>query len=146
MGVKFTEYDVSRDEKAAEDMVKTSGQMGVPVITIDGQVVIGFDRPRLTALLSGEKLHFGLKVGDASRVALKAGNIPVFGAIIGEVTPGSLGDKAGLKPGDIITEISGLKTSSSADAERILGNVKSGNIVTFSFLRGEEARKSEIVA
>jgi S1-C subfamily serine protease len=145
MGVKFTEYDVSRDENAAEEMVKKSGQMGVPVITIDGQVVIGFDRTRLRALLSGDKLHFGLKVADASRVATKSGGIPVFGAIIGEVTPGSLGDKAGLKPGDIITQVNGRQVSNSAEAEQVLGGIRSADIVSFLFLRGEETRKSEIV-
>ena len=48
----FTEYDVSRDRAAAEEMVKLTGQMGVPVITVNGHAIIGFDRPRLQMLLA----------------------------------------------------------------------------------------------
>lgn len=51
-GVKFTEYDVSRDRAAADEMVRMTGQMGVPVIVVDGQVVVGFDRTRLEHLLA----------------------------------------------------------------------------------------------
>ncbi|OGO18642.1 MAG: hypothetical protein A2Z15_05525 [Chloroflexi bacterium RBG_16_50_11] len=143
--MKFTEYDVSRDEAKAEEMVRISGQMGVPVIAIDGQIVVGFDRNRLKSLLSGDKIRFGLKVADAARAAQKTGSVPVFGAVIGEVSPGSLGEKAGLKPGDIITEINGRRISNAADAGQALGALSSGNIVTVLFLRGSENRKSEIV-
>jgi serine protease DegQ len=143
--VKFTEYDVSRDEKAAGEMVAVSGQMGVPVTVIDGQVIVGFDRARLQALLAGGKVHFGLKVADADRIAQKQGAIPIFGAIIGEVARGSLGEKAGLNPGDIITEISSRRISNAADVEKALGELKPGSIMTILFLRGSENRKSEIV-
>jgi S1-C subfamily serine protease len=143
--VKYTEFDVSRDQRAAEEMVKASGQMGVPVIVIDGQVVVGFDRGRLQALLDGGKVYFGLKVADADRIAQKQGAIPVFGAVIGEVARGSLGEKAGLNPGDIITEISSRRISNAADVEKAMGELKPGSIVTILFLRGSETRKSEIV-
>jgi S1-C subfamily serine protease len=143
--VKFTEYDVSRDQQAAEEMVKESGQMGVPVTIIDGQVVVGFDRGRLQELLAGGKIHFGLKVADADRIAQKQGAIPVFGALVGEVALGSLGEKAGLNPGDIITEISGRRISNAADVSKVLGEFKSGSVMTILFLRGDSTRKSEIV-
>jgi glutaredoxin 3 len=42
--IPFEEVDVSRDQKAAEAMVRKSGQMGVPVIEIDGTIIVGFDR------------------------------------------------------------------------------------------------------
>lgn len=41
---EFEEIDVSQDEKAAEEMVQKSGQMGVPVVEIDSQIIVGFDR------------------------------------------------------------------------------------------------------
>ena len=147
MGVAFKEYDVSRDDHAAEEMVKTSGQMGVPVIVIDGQVVVGFDRQRIQALVSvaGTKVKLGLKVADADRVAQKQGGVPVFGALIGEVTYGSIGEKAGLKAGDIITEVSGLRVSNASDLERAMGGLRPGSVVSILFLRGEENRKSELV-
>lgn len=49
--VEFKDIDVARDEKAAQEMVKKSGQMGVPVTDIDGNVVVGFDIKRLKELL-----------------------------------------------------------------------------------------------
>ena len=52
---------------------------------------------------NGKPLRFGLKIADADRVAQKTGMIPLFGALIGGVSPGSLGEKAGLKAGDIVT-------------------------------------------
>ena len=50
-GVKFRDVDVSRDPAAARDMVRRSGQQGVPVIDICGRIVVGFDRPRINQLL-----------------------------------------------------------------------------------------------
>lgn len=49
--IKFENVDVSTDQKAAREMIKKSGQMGVPVIEIDGQMVIGFDKERIVELL-----------------------------------------------------------------------------------------------
>ena len=43
--VKFTEINVEENEKAAEEMIERSGQMGVPVIDIDGEIIIGFNKP-----------------------------------------------------------------------------------------------------
>jgi glutaredoxin 3 len=50
-GVRFTDIDVSRDQIAARDMVRRSGQMGVPVIDIGGRIVVGFNRPQIDQLL-----------------------------------------------------------------------------------------------
>ncbi len=50
-GVKFTDIDVTRDQSAARDMVRRSGQMGVPVIDIGGKIIVGFDKPRINSLL-----------------------------------------------------------------------------------------------
>jgi putative serine protease PepD len=132
-------------------MVSISGQMGVPVTVIDGQVVVGFDRTRLRELLSAgtgasPKIHFGLKIADAATTAPQMGVKAIPGAIIGEVSPGLLGEKAGLKPGDIITEINGKKITSAADMESALASLQSGNIVTILFLRDGQTRKSEIIA
>ena len=51
-GIKFKEVDVSRDSAAARDMVRWSGQMGVPVVEIGGKIVVGFDRPNIDKYLS----------------------------------------------------------------------------------------------
>lgn len=50
-GIKFHDVDVSRDAAAARDMVRRSGQQGVPVIDIGGKIVIGFDRAKIDSLL-----------------------------------------------------------------------------------------------
>ncbi|MEA3239754.1 MAG: glutaredoxin domain-containing protein [Candidatus Bipolaricaulota bacterium] len=49
--VDFEEVDVSEDIHRAMEIVEKSGQQGVPVVEIDGEIVIGFDRPRIDALL-----------------------------------------------------------------------------------------------
>ncbi len=51
-GVKFTDIDVSRDQAAARDMVRRSGQMGVPVIDIGGKIIVGFNRPQIDQMLN----------------------------------------------------------------------------------------------
>lgn len=51
-GVKFKEVNVQEDRKAAQEIVKRSGQMGVPVIEIDGELVVGFDEVKLRKLLN----------------------------------------------------------------------------------------------
>ncbi len=49
--ITFKDIDVSTNAKAAQDMVKKSGQMGVPQIWVDSQVVVGFDKAKLDRLL-----------------------------------------------------------------------------------------------
>ena len=50
--IKYKEINVEEDEKAAHEMVKKSGQLGVPVIDIDGEIIIGFDKPALKMALN----------------------------------------------------------------------------------------------
>lgn len=49
--VQFREVDVSRDAAAARDLVRRTGQTGVPVIDIDGRPIVGFDRDTIDRLL-----------------------------------------------------------------------------------------------
>ncbi len=55
-GVPFRDVDVSRDPAAARDLVRRTGQMGVPVIEIDGRPIVGFDQGRIDAAL-GLRVH-----------------------------------------------------------------------------------------
>ena len=50
-GIEYTEYDVMSDVAKREEMVKKSGQLGVPVIDIDGKIVMGFDKPKINEYL-----------------------------------------------------------------------------------------------
>ncbi|MEK7643070.1 MAG: glutaredoxin domain-containing protein [Patescibacteria group bacterium] len=49
--IQYTEYNVITDEKRRDEMISRSGQMGVPVIDIDGKLVLGYDERRLRELL-----------------------------------------------------------------------------------------------
>jgi len=50
-GIKYENVNVSSSQSAVDEMVKISGQMGVPVVTVDGEVVVGFDKEQLDRLL-----------------------------------------------------------------------------------------------
>ena len=51
-GKEFQDIDISKDEKQLQDMIKISGQMGVPVLDIDGEVVAGFDKAKIDKILN----------------------------------------------------------------------------------------------
>lgn len=51
-GIRYNEIDVSRDQKAAQEMQQKSGQMGVPQMDIGGEVIVGFDKARINRLLA----------------------------------------------------------------------------------------------
>jgi len=148
-GVKFTERDVSVVRAAAMEMIQKTGQRAVPVITIDSQVVIGFDRARLEYLLAntgeGQRPYFGLQIADASKVAQRFNLAPVFGAFVGKVASSSAGEKGGLRPGDIITEVNFRPIHNADDLENALSALTVGSRVVIVFLRGGETLKSEII-
>lgn len=50
-GIAFENFDVSSDENSLQEMIKLSGQMGVPVISIDGDIIVGFDKPKIDSKL-----------------------------------------------------------------------------------------------
>ena len=50
-GVNFTDINVQEDAAKAEEMIKKSGQMGVPVIDVDGKIIVGFDKDALREAL-----------------------------------------------------------------------------------------------
>jgi glutaredoxin-like YruB-family protein len=53
-GIDFEHVDVSADHKALEEMVEKSGQLGVPVADINGEIVVGFDKEKICKLLKIE--------------------------------------------------------------------------------------------
>lgn len=52
--VPYTEHNVGTDLEKRKEMIEKSGQMGVPVITIDDEIIVGFDKSKLSALLGIE--------------------------------------------------------------------------------------------
>ena len=51
--IEFEDIDVSVDQKAANEMIEKSGQMGVPVIEINGKIIVGFDQEEIEKALAG---------------------------------------------------------------------------------------------
>ena len=51
-GIDFESIDVSSNDTAQKEMIEKSGQMGVPVIDIDGQIVVGFDKDKINEYLN----------------------------------------------------------------------------------------------
>lgn len=56
LGVKYTDHDVEQDVKAGAEAVEKSGQRGIPVVDIGGDIIIGFDRPKIDASLKAHNL------------------------------------------------------------------------------------------
>jgi len=50
-GVSFEDIDVSMNQTAAQEMIKRSGQMGVPVIDVEGEFIVGFDKDKIKSAL-----------------------------------------------------------------------------------------------
>ncbi len=140
-------------------MIAKTNQMGVPVIAVGDEYVIGFDRRRLEELLAAHggpkagqggaqappKVSFGLQIADASKIAQKAGAVPLFGAFVGGVKPGSPAEAAGLQPGDVITEVNLRPISTADDLARVLSGLAPGHRLIIGFLRGERKMQTEAV-
>lgn len=56
LGVAYTEKNVEKDPAAGLEAVDKSGQRGIPVIDIDGDIIVGFDRPKIDATLKEKQL------------------------------------------------------------------------------------------
>jgi glutaredoxin 3 len=51
LGVSYEDRNVEHDPTFMQESIKKSGQMGIPVIDIDGEIIVGFDRPRIDAAI-----------------------------------------------------------------------------------------------
>ena len=140
-GVPFQEKNIEHDPVAAREIMQRTGQMGVPVITDGSDVIIGFDRARLDQLAQRYAASasaapdaetvplppppkIGLRVKDASG-----------GAEVGAVHPGSPAEEAGVRVGDIVTEINAQTVRSAADLEAVLATLTAGQTVAFDLRR-----------
>jgi glutaredoxin 3 len=146
-GISFEERDVSRNSSYAQELVRSTGQMGVPVTIINGQVVVGFDRGRLEQLITqartGQRPPFGASIADASKITAKQGSGVILGAYVGRVRPGSVAERIGLAPGDIITELNMKHIANAGDLEDTLSNLSSGSRFSLVFLRGIKTMTAE---
>jgi S1-C subfamily serine protease len=128
------------------EMVRASGQQGVPVITVDGQAVVGFNQPKLMTLLSkarGSRAQqgplLGASVADAASQARKRPGIPVSGAYVGRVRAGSPAEQAGLQKGDVITALGGQMVGRADDLHRLVREMPKGRDLSLTYVRhGQE--------
>ena len=146
-GINFEERDVSRDPSYAQELVSSTGQMGVPVTIINGQIVVGFDRGRLEQVTSqthaGQRPRFGASIADASKITGTQGSGIILGAYVGRVRPGSIAERIGLAPGDVITELNMKPIANAGDLEDALSNLNSGSRFSLIFLRGDNTMTTE---
>ena len=158
-GVPYQERDVSNDQAAAQEMVAKSGQMGVPVILAEDpsrpdarDVIVGFDRPRLEQLArrvaaggtgaSGEggaanhahQAGDAQQSGDGPRLGLRVKDDPT-GVLVDAVHPGSLADRAGLRPGDAILAVDGQPVRSADDLTAAARRLAGGDLVEVAYRR-----------
>ena len=147
----FETKDVSTDYAAALEMIRRSGQQGVPVIASEDDVIVGFDQVRLARLAEkyGAKKRppLGILGADAEQylarhpdVASAAALPPgTKGVYVGEVRPDTVADRAGLKRGDVVVGFAGKRVRSMADLDKLVATVKAGDTATIRFIRnGEE--------
>ncbi|MCX8126573.1 MAG: PDZ domain-containing protein, partial [Dehalococcoidia bacterium] len=111
--------------------------------------VIGFDRERLEYLISRgatlKRHSIGLRVADGGMMTRKLGLVMVEGAYVGKVDPGSVGERVGLKEGDIITELNSQPVRDVDGLQKLVSKLEPGQLVTVRFLRGGKEYQSSTV-
>jgi glutaredoxin 3 len=145
--VPFTEHDVSRDPQAAAEMVRLSGQQGVPVTSINGQVVVGFNRPAIDRLLAQQAAQppkLGVAIAEAGRIAAQKGASLPAGAYVGRVHADSPSARAGLRPGDVIVELAGQAVNSDRDVHRFMADARPGQVVDLVLWRDGQTVRTKV--
>ncbi len=144
-GVTFREYDVSQNREAAAEMVRLSGQRGVPVVVIDEEVIIGFDQRRLSRILKGSKRpSLGVAVADAAEQADKGNYTIDEGAYIGRVQAGGAADRAGLRAGDVIVSYARQLVFDVESLQQLLARTPQGKPIPVEYIREGERRRVKI--
>ena len=145
--VPFVNKDVSSDYSAAMEMVRRSGRQGVPVITTDDEVIVGFDRPlkKIVDRFAGPKRPaLGLLGADAESYLSSHPDVAVNfapgtkGVYVGQIRPGSVASKSGTLPGDVVASVAGKHVRNLTDLDRLVGTLKPGEAVSVRYVRGPE--------
>ncbi|HLZ27889.1 MAG TPA: PDZ domain-containing protein [Chloroflexota bacterium] len=105
--------------------------MGVPVIADEQEAIVGFDLPRLQRMAARHRRApgLGVRVTDGKSEP---------GALVGSVREGSPGERAGVKPADLIVELSGRPVASVADLEQISSRRAPGQPTSMTVIRDGE--------
>lgn len=111
----------------------------MPVIVVDDQVIVGYDQRRLTMLFDQEGTRrptLGVSIADAARIAGRYGNRLPPGAYVGRVTAGSVAEGAGLRQGDVITELGSHPVRNAADVRAVMAHHRAGDRISLTLNRG----------
>src|SRR3954447_18817056 len=148
--VPFVEKDVAKDYNAALEMIRLSGQQGVPVTVADGDVILGFDQQKFQKIaerFAGPKRPpLGILAADADEYLgkhpEKAESIPAGtkGVYVGKIRPNTVAAKAGLVPGDIITSFAGKRVRNLGALDQMVETLKPGDQATAKYLRDGQDR------
>jgi glutaredoxin 3 len=146
--IPFAEHDVSQDPYRATEMVRLSGQQGVPVSIVDGQVVLGADIPRINQLLAQRAGHppkLGVAIADAEQIAAKKGVQLPNGAYVGRVSPSSAAALGGLRVGDVIVQLAGRPVHSEQDVHHVGANLRYDQPVEIQLWRNGQTINTRVV-
>ncbi len=144
--VPFANKDVSVDQQAAMEMIRLTGQQGVPVIAAGSDVVVGFDQVRLAQIadrFSGPRRPalgiLGADAGDYLRrhSEIAAGYPPESeGVFVGQVRASSVAAKAGVQAGDIVRAAAGKRVKNLRMLDHLIETVSAGDSVRLRVFRG----------
>ena len=145
----YEEKDVATDYAAAMEMIRRSGQQGVPVVATEDEVILGFDQVRLKRLAdkyaAPKRPPLGILAADAddylTRHPEKAAALPegTKGVYVGKIRPDTVADRAGIQAGDVIVGAAGKRLRGMAQLDQLVGALKPGAELAVRYLRnGEE--------
>lgn len=147
-GVAYTVRDVTVDPSASAVLFGRLGRVAVPAIQQGDRLLVGYDPLQLARFLpaatsgeEGETVNFGAAVRSVSaELARRRGLHWTYGVEVGPVREGSPAQRAGVRPGDIITAIGAYTLAGGADQFRTaVGARRRGDTMNLTVLRdGEE--------
>jgi S1-C subfamily serine protease len=130
------------------EMIRVSGQQGVPVTVANGDVILGFDQRKFAKLAekyAGPKRPpLGILAADAEEYLTKhpekAEKIPAGtkGVYVGKVRPKTVAARGNLKQGDVITSFAGKRVRTMAALDQMVDTLKPGDKATAKFIRDGE--------
>jgi len=139
---------------AAMEMIRLSGQQGVPVTATEDEVILGFDQARLAKLAEKyakpKRPPLGILAADAAeylaRHPEKAANLPegTKGVYVGKIRPTTVAAAAGLQPGDVVTSVAGKRTPTMSKLDALIDTLQPGDSVTVRFLRNGNEAESKL--
>lgn len=147
--------NVQHDQNAAMEMVRRSGQQGVPVVATADEVIVGFDQVRLKRiadrLSKPKRPALGLLAADAESYLAKhpdrADGYPVGlkGVFVGEVRADSVAAKAGLQPGDVVQSVAGKRVRNMVALDQIVETLEAGEKVSVRYHRPSGEGEGETI-